>query len=142
MGASTGDPVGVLAGADQCQTALGADRVVDLSSNHYVSGACQNSAPCVNWLNPNAFGLPPVGTFGNIGKNPLRGPGLFNCDMGVFKNIPITERLNLQFRAEFFNVFNHVNFQDPNNALTGGGFEQIYSANSPRIGQLALKLRF
>jgi hypothetical protein len=142
VSASTGDPVGVLAGADQSQTALGADRVVDLSSNHYLFGACQNSAPCVNWLNPNAFGLPPVGTFGNIGKNPLWGPGLFNWDMGVFKNIPITERLSLQFRAEFFNVFNHANFQDPNYALTGGGFGQIYSARDPRIGQFALKLRF
>jgi hypothetical protein len=62
--------------------------------------------------------------------------------MGIFKTFAIRERLRLQFRAEFFNAFNHTNFQDPGNSLAGGGFGQIYSANDPRIGQLALKLLF
>ncbi len=100
------------------------------------------TARCVKWLNPNTFALPPIGSFGNTGKGSLRGPGLFNWDMGVFKNTPQSERFKLQFRAEFFNAINRANFSDPNNSLTGGGFGQIFSDNDPRIGQLALKLVF
>jgi hypothetical protein len=140
--AHTGDPLTLVAGVDRSQSALGVDRPVYLSGSPYLSGPCQGSAPCVNWLNPNSFGLPDVGTFGNTGKGSLRGPGFFNWDMGIFKTFPMTERWRLQLRAEAFNALNHTNFQDPGNSLAGGGFGQIYSANSSRIGQLALKLLF
>ena len=56
-----------------------------------------------------------MGTFGNTGKNILRGPGQFNTNMALVKDTNITERLRLQFRAEAFNVFNDVNFYAPNN---------------------------
>jgi hypothetical protein len=123
-------------------TASGVDRPVYLGGSPYLSGPCQGSAPCVNWLNPDSFALPDVGTFGNTGKGSLRGPGFFNWDMGIFKTFALKERFRMQFRAEFFNAFNHTNFRDPGNSLAGGGFGQIYSANDPRIGQLALKLLF
>ena len=86
-------------------------------------------APCVNDLVVGAFQLPPTGTFGNIGKGALRGPGLLNWDMGFFKNIPIHERSRLQFRAEFFNTFNRVNLGDPVSTITAGGFGSIRSAS-------------
>lgn len=84
-----------------------------------------------------------LGTFGNTGKNVLLGPRYFNTDIGVIKNTSITERANLQFRAEFFNLFNNVNFKLPNSRLTAGGsFGTITSAFDPRILQFALKLAF
>ncbi len=66
-----------------------------------------------------SFCIPPPGQVGNIGRNAVRGPGFWNFDMGVGKRFPITERVNLQFRAEFFNIFNHPNFENPRNATVG-----------------------
>jgi len=68
--------------------------------------------------------------------------------MGVFKNIPITERWRAQLRGEFFNTFNHSNFTDPvklnypNESVNAAGFGTITSAYDPRILQFALKVTF
>jgi hypothetical protein len=137
----SGDPLTIMAGTDRSQTALGRDRAQDLGGDHRLSGPCANAAPCVNWINPSSFGLPAIGTFGNTGKGSLRGPGYFDVDLGLFKTFDMTERMRLQFRAEFFNALNHTNFSDPGNTI-GGGFGQIYGASDPRIGQLALQLLF
>jgi hypothetical protein len=82
-----------------------------------------------------------------VGKGALVGPGLFNWDMGVFKNIPITERWRAQLRGEFFNTFNHSNFTSltnnyPNQSVSSAGFGTITTAYDPRILQLALKVVF
>src|SRR5262249_12552116 len=66
------------------------------------------------YFNPNAFVLPPAGTYGNIGRDVLYGPGLATTDLSLAKNSPISEKLRLQFRAEFFNLFNRANFGSPN----------------------------
>ena len=66
------------------------------------------------YFNPNAFVQPLAGTYGNAGRNILTGPNLIETDLSVAKRIAFTERLNLQFRAEFFNIFNHTNFNTPN----------------------------
>jgi hypothetical protein len=68
-------------------------------------------------------------------------------DVGIFKNIPLRENLRIQFRAEFFNVLNRVNYKAPDqtnqtNNVSAGGFGSIRGANDPRIGQLALKIVF
>ena len=83
-----------------------------------------------------------MGTFGNTGKNVLFGPRFFNADLAVLKNTRLTERANLQFRAEFFNLFNNVNFKLPNARLTSSAFGRITSAYDPRIIQFAMKLAF
>ena len=153
--AQSGGPITLFAGTDQSLTGIGKDSVQLLSSNDYQSGACAHQAPCVNWLVPSAFGLPPAGTFGNLGKGALRGPGLFNTDLGISKNFPIKERMTVQFRAEFFNIFNRANFYSPSNlsstgystgslgdSFGGAGFGNILAARDPRIGQLALKVSF
>jgi hypothetical protein len=62
--------------------------------------------------------------------------------MGVQKNFPLVESTSLQFRAEFFNIFNNVNFNQPQNFLGTSSTGQITSALDPRILQLALKLSF
>jgi hypothetical protein len=83
-----------------------------------------------------------AGTFGNSGKNVLRGPRYFNTDLGILKNTRVTERVNVQFRAEFFNVFNNVNFRLPNATLTSASLGRITTAFDPRIIQFGLKLAF
>ena len=145
--AMSGAPFTVFAGRDQSQTGLGEDRVNFTGINPYGGNACGISAPCVNYLNPAAFVLPAIGTFGNVGKGSLRGPNYVDFDSGLFKEFAFAaERARLQFRAEFFNVFNRVNFNNPANSttpsFTAGGFGTLTSAQDPRIGQLALKLLF
>ena len=82
------------------------------------------------------------GSFGSSGKNILRGPRLFNTDLSLLKNFRITERTSVQFRSEFFNVFNNVNFNQPQNNLSSSSRGRITSAGDPRILQFALKLMF
>jgi len=94
------------------------------------------------YFNPAVFMPNADGTFGNTGRNILRGPGFFNTDFGIVKDTKITERTSLQFRAEFFNFFNNVNFGQPDNSVADSTFGQIFSAGSPRILQFALKLIF
>jgi hypothetical protein len=93
---------------------------------------------------------------GTLGRGILRGPNVFTFDMGAFKRIPLkTERINLQFRAEFFNIFNHPVFNNPATSLSSASFGRITStlANAgssqgditnggSRVIQLALKLAF
>jgi len=139
----TGGPITILAGTDRSGTGIGADRANRLGGNAYGSGACGAAAPCVNYLNPAAFALPAAGTYGSVGKGSLRGPNLINWDSGLFKEFPLHgERVRMQFRAEFFNTLNRVNFNNPVVNVSTGGFGSITSAADPRIGQLALKLVF
>ncbi|MCI0701411.1 MAG: hypothetical protein L0241_10055, partial [Planctomycetia bacterium] len=65
------------------------------------------------------FAPPAPGSNGNQGRNMFTGPGYWNVDLGVTKVFPITERINLQFRAEFFNAFNHANFDNPLTSTDG-----------------------
>jgi hypothetical protein len=141
LSAQTGFPFTVLAGQDQSQTAIGQDRAVVLDAP-YGPGACGSKAPCVDFLIRKSFALPAPGTFGNVGKDALVGPGLMTWDMGFFKNFPFGERYKIQVRAEFFNAFNRANFSNPSNSVTAGAFGSITSAGDPRIGQLALKVVF
>ncbi|HWB97873.1 MAG TPA: carboxypeptidase regulatory-like domain-containing protein, partial [Bryobacteraceae bacterium] len=141
LSAQTGFPFTVTAGQDQSQTAIGQDRAVILGSP-YGPGACGSKAPCVDFLNRNSFVLPAIGTFGNVGKDSLIGPGLVTWDMGFFKNFPLRERFRIQLRGEFFNILNRANFGNPSSAVNAGAFGSITSAADPRIGQLALKVLF
>jgi hypothetical protein len=81
------------------------------------------------WWNPTAFALPANGTFGNAGINSLRGPGYWNDDLSLFRDIPIKERLTLQFRVEAFDVFNH-----PNLGYPSGGSQANFSGTSTTNG--------
>ena len=82
--------------------------------------------------------------YGNSARNLLFGPGFFNWDAGVFKNTRLTERLNLEFRAEFFNILNHANFGLPaSNISVPTTVGRITStANTPRDIQFALRLQY
>jgi hypothetical protein len=100
------------------------------------------------YFNPSAFIQPLPGTYGNAGRNILQGPGLVETDLSLAKKFPLSERLNLLFRGEFFNVFNHTNFNTPNpvvfTSATGGpsptaGVITATSTTSRQI-QFGLKL--
>jgi hypothetical protein len=84
----------------------------------------------------------PIGTYGNIGKNSLRGPGLFQTDMALLKEGKIAGRVGYEFRAEFYNIFNNVNFGNPDAGLQDSNFGSISSAGDPRILQMAMKVSF
>ena len=141
MSAQSGSPVNVVAAGGPSQTGLGNERGV-LVGNPYGPGACGSAAPCVDYLVPASFQPPPIGTFGTLGKGTLRGPAAFGWDLGLFKTIPLKDRLRLQVRGEFFNLLNRPNFNNPTAAVGGAGFGSINSAQDPRISQLALKVLF
>jgi hypothetical protein len=96
-------------------------------------------------FNRDAFARNDLHTFGTLGAGILTGPHLYGFDMGIFKRFSITERVTLQFRSEFFNIFNQVNFANPNTSF-GGSFGTVTSTHSfagdPRIMQFGLKLMF
>ena len=73
------------------------------------------------WFDPNAFILPTPGTYGNVGRGTLTGPGLADLDLSMLKNTAVSERYSLQFRAEFFNSLNRANFGTPNPTVFANG---------------------
>jgi len=100
------------------------------------------------WFDPRAFVMPLAGTFGNVARGSFVGPKMTNFDMSLFKRFNITERYNLQFRAEAFNILNHPNFGTPNpvtfsgnNYSSSAGVITATSTTSRQI-QFALKLLF
>ena len=117
------------------------------SVNPNFSGPVQLREPS-QWFNPNAFVLPAPGTFGNLGRGTLTGPGLADVDLSLFKNTAVSERTSLQFRAEFFNAFNRVNFGPPNTTVFSSGAISASAglittlATNPRQIQFGLKLIF
>jgi hypothetical protein len=83
-----------------------------------------------------------LGVPGDANRRFFHGPGLNNWDVSLFKNVHINERVSLDIRGEFFNVFNHAQFGNPVGNFASSSFGDVQSANSPRIGQVALKLHF
>jgi len=140
---SGGFPNDIQAGVDQSNTGEGYDRpnaVYGVSEN-LPSG--QRST--AEWFNRAAFALQPKGTFGNLPRNTVTGPGIFTFDSALLKNFNFTERTYLQMRFEAFNTLNHPNFNDPNDSLTSATFGQITSTRTGidmRELQLSMKLVF
>ncbi|HVN93248.1 MAG TPA: TonB-dependent receptor [Terracidiphilus sp.] len=152
----TGDPLTILSGSDNSQTNNGNDRV------NYIGPAgqlgklgtptpCNASVThCVAWMSTvGNFAAPATGTYGNVGKGTYRGPTLWDMDTGVLKNIypiPSRENLSFQLRGEFFNVFNHPQWADPNVTFNNAAFGTIrgtIGTNADyRIIQLSGKLNF
>jgi hypothetical protein len=105
------------------------------------------------WFHTAAFVAAPAGTFGNAGRNTVIGPRTNSADISLVKSTRIREGVNLQFRSDFFNIFNHPNFALPNVTVNSSGFGTIASTpdvanvnplgdGGPRLLQLALKLVF
>lgn len=134
----TGLPFTVKSGTDRSLSGIGRDNADQIADPAPLSG----SDPLL-WFNPAAFVPAAIGTFGTATRNSLRGPGAVNVDMALFKNIPLSGSMRVQFRAEFFNVLNRVNYNNPNSTVTAGAnFGRILGAGDPRVIQLGLKFLF
>ncbi len=101
------------------------------------------------FYDPCAFVLSAAGTYGNLGRNTLTGPSFRNVDFAMEKHFPVKERMNLEFRAEFFNILNHANFSAPNGTVftssrnrSGNAGRITGTASSNRQIQFGLKLTF
>jgi len=151
----SGSVVNVIAGTDRALTAIkGADGMVlqrgnQVSLNPYGS---KSGRPLTNWLNRAAFDIPPLGTFGNIGRNSVYGPATWNFDLALSRAFRLHENQRVEVRAEMFNVPNSFRpgpVSTPANAtnvvqgaLSNAQFGQIRTALDPRIMQFALKYAF
>jgi hypothetical protein len=93
------------------------------------------------WFNTAAWAVA-KGHFGSSGRGVVYGPGFNNWDLAAIKNTRISERFNTQFRAEFFNAFNHTSFLGVSTNVNSSLFGQVTSTHDPRIIQLGLKLNF
>jgi hypothetical protein len=92
-----------------------------------------------NFFNRSAFVLPEVGRYGTAGRSVFSGPAVVSTDLAILKDIKILERQQLQFRAEFFNLFNQVNFNNPVANLSSTTYGQINGSASGRVIQFGLK---
>ncbi|HTR39922.1 MAG TPA: TonB-dependent receptor [Bryobacteraceae bacterium] len=144
----TGPPFNAVIGFDQSGNTVGGQR-----PNLVMPADTLNTHTVAHWIAPTGFSLPTPGTLGNLQRDFLTGPGIVDFDFSVIKDTPIHEQTHLQFRAEFFNIFNHANFGVPNpnvflQGLNGGAsinptFGQITNTStSSRQIQFALKLMF
>ncbi len=139
--AATGLPVYVISGQDNSLTGVGFDRP-NLVGNPILSHA--NTAALIHeFFNTAAFSANQPGQYGTAGRNLFSGPGTFNTNLSLVKSFRIGERLGaLQFRAEFFNAFNNVNFGQPDGNFVDKTFGQISTAADPRVIQFALRYQF
>jgi hypothetical protein len=147
--AQSGQPITVLAGSDISKTGLGIDRAVWNGQNPYGAGGCTTSSVhCKNYLNPSVFSLPAAGTFGNVAKGAFRGPKYFGWDAGLFRSFPIEGSVAFELRAEYFNILNRDNLNNPISTVSSAGFGSISSSTatespiSPRVAQFSAKLIF
>jgi len=101
------------------------------------------------WFNASCFSQPATGQLGNANRTPLSGPDFVNTDFSIIKHFVPREGMRLDFRTEFFNLFNHAQFGSPGGNGTGADFNSPatftvinYTVNNPRLVQFALKLAF
>jgi hypothetical protein len=132
--ALTGPWVTVFSGLDRSLSGVGSDRAnVLLPRSQFVNPAAETRGEKYDaYVNKPAFGLNPIGSFGNAGRNTLNVPGGWTADVSVQKRFPIRESVALNFRADFYNAFNHTR-------LNGGVFNgrsSLFPVSSPSFGML------
>lgn len=146
----SGDPLTVTGTTGNSGASLNRERAVWNGQPAYGGTACAGiTTPCKSYLNPANFSTNPKYTvnlplsYGNVTKGSFVGPRYANWDVSLMRFFLLHEATQFQFRAEYFNVLNHTNFGDPNQAQSNGAFGRITSTNGdPRIAQLSLKLLF
>ena len=137
----TGAPLTVTDGFDNSLTGIGGDRP-NIIGNPNLDNSRSRGERISKWFNTAAFKTNAAGTVGQLGVNTMRGPGSWNLDFGLFKNFRFRERYAVQYRAEFFNLFNHANLGMPNASVISPSFGRITSTSGPRVIEMALKFVF
>lgn len=136
--AQTGVPYTINSSTDTAATGIGGE-FADFVSGETISPSHRGVS---EYFNPAAFTNAANGTYGDTSRNFLTGPSRVDLDFSLFKEFPLYEHGKLQFRSEFFNLFNHPNFGTPDNTVGDGTFGQLTSAADGRIVQFALKYIF
>ncbi|MBI4446298.1 MAG: TonB-dependent receptor [Acidobacteria bacterium] len=144
----TGSPFSIFTGTDRSLTGTSLDRPDLVGDPH------AGSRSVGQWFNTKAFALNAIGKFGNSGRNILRSPAYYNFDVALSKTTPVWREHSLQFRAEFFNLFNRPHFSVPSNTMASPNFGALYvtsdvasgnvglGSGGPRLIQLGLKYIF
>ncbi len=96
----------------------------------------------INCFDASAFALPAQFTFGNMSRNVLRGPKFSSTDLSFMKTVPVGGQARFQIRVEIFNIFNQVNYINPNASFGSAAFGTITAAGTMRQMQLGGKLLF
>jgi hypothetical protein len=139
--ANSGSPLNVDVGEDRTYDANTPDRPSITGPIRYNSGDRESQA--AGWVaNPEVFVPAPIGTFGNLSRNAVRGPGAWGADLSLLKNFRFFEGKTIQFRAEAYNVLNHPNLGNPNLNLRNSDFNKIINRNGNRMMQLGLRFLF
>jgi hypothetical protein len=133
---NSGMPLNLTVNGNPSNTGSGADRPNVVGDWHLANPTVQQ------WFNTAAFVANAKYTYGNAGRNVLRGPGLFNLDLAAHKSFRITERVSAQLRLESFNATNTPALGSPNTVVGSSTFGQISSAGTPRDNQIGLKFIF
>ncbi len=140
----SGNPVNTITGQDIARTGQSGGQRPDLVGDP-LSGVSRDRQAIINgdpWYNVAAFANPARGYFGGAGRNIIIGPSNWNMDFGLFKNIAVGERINVQYRWEMFNALNHANLNDPNGNINAGTAAEINTLSGPRIMQMGLRVTF
>jgi hypothetical protein len=133
---NTGLPQNIGISPDQAGIGQGGQRP------NVVGDWTQGGGQRLQWFNTAAFALPAAGTLGNLGRNVVIGPGTNNWDASVQKFFKLRENVKLQFRAEMYDMPNHLSWWAVGTTFGASNFGQITSATDPRTLQLGLRLGF
>jgi hypothetical protein len=133
----SGQFMSITAGTDRALNGIGGQLATQILGDPYTPNQSFDS-----WLNPNAFAIPALGTYGNMSPFSIQGPGSVRIDMGVTRSFQVRENQSLQLRIEAFNLPNHVNPNNPVTARNNSNFGKIQSAMDPRILQFAVKYTY
>jgi len=142
----SGMPFSVILPTDNSNTLENQDRPNIVGNPYQSAPGCQVGTPTC-WINPAAFAVPAKYTFGTAGKNEFRGPTFSQLDFSMSKNFQFNEKYRIEFRAEAFNIFNTVNFDNPTSssaqtATLSSTFGVITSAEASRQFQFGARLVF
>ena len=140
--ARSGQSINVTSGVDTNVDGNNNDRP-NLAGDPNISGSRSRGDLVNAFFNKAAFAALPAGQlYGTAGRNIILGPNSVNWNAAAFKEFRVTEKSRLQFRTDFFNIFNEVNFSNPNTTLTSASFGKITAAGPPRMLQFGLKFLF
>jgi hypothetical protein len=135
----SGEPLTIVSGRDNAGWGLGDNRAIRTGASFDPPSGSDETV----WFNSAAFAVNPNGTFGETLRGEYFGPSRSTVDLGLFKRFNLSNGMNLQFRAEFFNFLNTTNFNNPGVSVASAStFGRITSAQDPRIMQFGLKFGF